>query len=309
MRIRSIVFFLAAFVAFSGCSDAHPSGSVADASGPPSGAPTERVSDAETGIVRGVVIDEAQLPLENVTLTLGATSVRSDIAGQFEFQDILVGKHTLQASLEGYLNTSVEIQVEADSATEVRMRLQQAASSTPYHESQTQSGLHACGVGWRTTPDPPGYTGLCIALQHAGASVADKSMLSWHIKIGNATGFWHETTWSPSTPLRGGMNGVWGYVHDDGLTAEYIAENGSRESPLRLTSMIEEWIAAITETPSVFCNAAECELRSFHSSYGETLGTTSPADAGIVVNQRYDVWLTTFYNGPVPTEFTALPPA
>ncbi|HEX9816681.1 MAG TPA: carboxypeptidase regulatory-like domain-containing protein, partial [Candidatus Thermoplasmatota archaeon] len=267
------------------------------------------ISDAETGIVRGVVIDESQLPLENVTVALGAATTDSDGAGQFEFKNILVGKHTLRASLQGYLNASLDIEVEADSATEVRLRLQQTATSAPYHESQTQTGIHACGVGWRTGPAPPGYTGLCIALQHAGASVVDRSMLSFHVKISNATGFWHESTWSPSTPLRGGMNVIWGYVLDDGLSLNDVADNGSRESPLRLTSMIEDWIAAITGTPSVFCNAAECELRSFHSSYGETLGPSSPADAGVVVNQRYDVWLTTFYNGPVPAEFTALPPA
>lgn len=97
-------------------------------------------------VLKGSIVNSQNLPVPGATLKIlppGDISI-SDEKGQFIFKPVLPGAYKLQASAEGYEKYSVEI--DADSATVIRIRLEDVENSITLREipvTSTRSGENA----------------------------------------------------------------------------------------------------------------------------------------------------------------------
>jgi hypothetical protein len=119
---------------------------------------------ATTGVIRGVVVDEAIRPLANaiVTLTPGDKTAQSNANGLFGFQGLDPGTYFLRVEKAGYNATQTSTAVVAgvvDPAT-VRVLLVLNPRTTPYFEAFSYDAFITCGfaivvtsVGCNTFPD------------------------------------------------------------------------------------------------------------------------------------------------------------
>lgn len=265
----------------------------------------------DAGTIRGVVVDDTQLPVAKVAVQLDANAtVETSEEGAFEFSNVPVGSHTLSFLKIGYKAVGRKVDVASDEAAEVRVTLEPIPIDRSYHETKKQTGIVFCGVGTRQ----PGQNqtsakgNICVLAAQAGQENLDRAQIRWFFKFHNSSGFWSETTWQPSTTFTRGMDLYWTLLLDNGLSTPVIGSGGSPTSPMRARIPIKAVYNQLNNTPTQSCNKVDCMLLSYHYVRGETLGPSAPADVGVAYNQRYDCWVTVFYNGPLPDEFSILPP-
>lgn len=119
---------------------------------------------ATTGIIRGVVVDEAIRPVANasVTLTPGDKSATTTIAGAFGFEGLQPGTYFLRVERLGYNATQTSTEVVAGVAEPaiVRVQITSNPSVAPYFEVYSYDAFITCGaaivatsVGCNTSPD------------------------------------------------------------------------------------------------------------------------------------------------------------
>lgn len=298
---------VAAIFALAGCVDAAESAQAPTAS---SAAPQEPV-----GSIRGVVVDDSLLPVEGVAVALDkGEKATTDVAGAFEFLDVPVGEHVLSFSKAGYLPKDLKVTVIEGEEAQVRGQLISAAVDSSFHETMNQNGILFCGI---STKDPfwhPANNSArgnpCVLMAQAGQESTDRAQIRWYFKFTYSSGFWSETKWEPSGSFNKIMSIIWTPLGDDGARTPGLRGGGTadaRESPMRVRVPIEMVNQTLQNFTTASCNMSECMLLSYHYVGGETLGPSYPVDAGIGTQQRYEVWVTVFYNGPLPEEFTIFP--
>jgi hypothetical protein len=108
------------------------------------------VATATTGIVRGVVVDDAIRPIANATIDLAGNgmerSTRTTPAGAFGFQDLPGGSYFLKVSKVGYFGaqqTAAVVAGEANPAV-VKVQLRIDVANLPYVQGQTFDGYIEC---------------------------------------------------------------------------------------------------------------------------------------------------------------------
>lgn len=110
----------------------------------------ELQATATTGVIRGVVVDKAVVPVANVTVTIQGTGdqTQSNAQGAFGFTGLDPGTYFLSASKVGFngTQTSVEVVAGIDRPDIVKMLIQADPTSTPYVAAAQHSGFLACGV-------------------------------------------------------------------------------------------------------------------------------------------------------------------
>jgi hypothetical protein len=135
-------------------------GCAGEASGPEDEDAEEEVFDdlgleatETTGVIRGVVVDQAIRPLAgaNVTLTIpggGKESVRTGEAGTFGFSDLDPGTYFVAARKLGYNSTQTAVEVVAglDDPPVTSIMLEENPAETPYVQVYSYEGFITCGV-------------------------------------------------------------------------------------------------------------------------------------------------------------------
>ena len=140
MRALQAVATLAA-LAFAGCSDG---GETEETQGP-------FVATETTGILQGVVVDEAIRPLAGATLTLsgptaGQTATAAD--GLFGFDGLAPGSYFVKVHKAGYFDTQTSTDVVAGVKDPKLVRIQLLAdpTNTPFVEELVWEGFIECGT-------------------------------------------------------------------------------------------------------------------------------------------------------------------
>lgn len=132
-----LVFSLLIAVAFAGC---------ADSPEPVQEGPEVEVGDT-TAAIRGVVVDEAIIPVPDVTITLndGQNTV-TDENGEFAFSNIDPGTYFVQAQKFGYEDIQTSIQAEAgiDQPPLVRIQMVTIVGFNPFLENLKFDGFYEC---------------------------------------------------------------------------------------------------------------------------------------------------------------------
>jgi len=104
---------------------------------------------ATTGVIRGVVIDVAIVPVEgaNVTIQGRGQTTTTNANGAFGFSDLEPGTYFLQASKPGFNSTQVTATVVAgeDKPDVVKIQILANPGSAPYWVPTYYAGFLACG--------------------------------------------------------------------------------------------------------------------------------------------------------------------
>ncbi|HJQ93088.1 MAG TPA: carboxypeptidase-like regulatory domain-containing protein [Candidatus Thermoplasmatota archaeon] len=148
--MRTLVAFLLVAVTLAGCSS--------DGGDPDEGEPEvdfdalELEATATTGVIRGIVVDDAIRPLANVTVALrggGAeASAATTAAGSFGFDGLQPGTYFLTASKPGYFEAqgSADVVAGVEEPPVVKLLLAADVANLPYSVLHKWDGFLECGL-------------------------------------------------------------------------------------------------------------------------------------------------------------------
>lgn len=106
----------------------------------------------DTGILRGVVVDTAVIPIAGVTVAIQGTELlqETDANGQFGFDGLEPGTYFLDLSKIGYLPVQANAEVVADVAQPpvVKVRMEADLENLPYASTQHHKGYYQCGLSF-----------------------------------------------------------------------------------------------------------------------------------------------------------------
>lgn len=130
--------------ALAGCSDDKAKDPIADADFDD----LDLEATPDTGIVRGVVVDAAIVPVAGATVKLLDQEATTDEAGVFGFDLVAPGDHFLRVEKPGYLPAQQGVQVVANVAEPpiVKVLLEVDPVSAPYVELYQFDGFIECSV-------------------------------------------------------------------------------------------------------------------------------------------------------------------
>ncbi len=264
--------------------------------------------DVEYGEITGIVTDDSQLPVANASIVLDndAQETVSNLDGTFALSYVDPGTHDLTVVKEGFTNQSLRINVEPGKTAQAAITLVAEATVSDYVETFVQTGFVLCGVAVR----PP-------TLYNVGTSVcnplgADKFKLNYKVPTWeNVTGVWLETSWTSTQVFGNGLQANWWIMVPGGQLNGYLAiDNGT--SPLTIPvprQALEDFYVYVNQKGLDQCSGdVGCGLEGWHFAYSSALGSSSPADFAVLINQTYNEYVTIFHRVPFPETFTALPP-
>jgi hypothetical protein len=296
--VRVLPAFLVLALLLSGCSDPPP--------GADDGTPQtdfqdlDLVATSTTGVIRGIVVDEAIRPVANasVTLTPGDKTAATTGAGTFGFDDLEPGTYFLKVARSGYNATQVSTEVVAGLAEPpiVKVLLVANPQATPYVEVYSFTAFMTCGFS--VIASSVG----CDTFEQTAEALGDEvyfplqftSLPEW---------IQGELVWQ-HTQAAGGM-AIWQLAgcadtETDAAGSHYCDAPTSQESPA-LTSVGPDLI--LENEGSMLSDGVQFNL------FGGPMPECNVAfyGCGVTVNQRYEVYAHVFYNW-VPAEgwrFTA----
>jgi hypothetical protein len=244
-----------------------------------------------TGVIRGVVVDEAYRPVANASVAArGPSSLNttSNDDGLFGFDDVAPGTYFLQVSKAGYNATQVSTDVVAgvEEPKAVRVLLPINPSTRPFPEVLKWEGHIDCSVRF-----------VVNAVSQCGAGVVGRVNTTYRYHPDRIPDFAQsEMVWTSTQAL------------GDGLKVQYTDDRGGG---------LDNYVVAIGESPLVI--AANASVMEDHDVDGDTglyirtfsgsmPGTTPPncpvspcEGVGLVINQGFSVYTTLFY-GFLPPE-------
>jgi hypothetical protein len=267
---------LLSFVALAGCSsDGDPE---ADALAEAERAAAELQVEATdtTGVIRGVVVDQAVRPLAGALVVLANSQMNATTseAGVFAFEGLEAGTYFLTASLADYttVQQSVDVIAGVDNPEAVKILLAAIPRAAPAVVTQA-SVIFISGSGWLQAPSPVGGTGVTVG----GAGVLGDGNWNFEVEVApNGTIAQTELIWDMTTPL--GENGRASggtYEGNDGVHTE----THTGPSPLVMRA-----------------NATEGTETSDNVYYSFYAWPIAAAPFGFQFNQKVDVFVTVFYN-------------
>lgn len=274
----------------------------------PSGTLTPRIDDPDfddaTGAIRGIVVDDQLQPLAAVTIRLDELeTTESNNGGSFEFRRVDPGDHVLVAFKGGFEAAEQRADVLAGDVTRVQLLLRPLPNAADYHETRIQTGVSDCSVAWRAATQN-GASNVCGPLVYAG--VGQSATFFTFQPLDDIAGWWFETVWLSAQALGPGMRVEWYYPADSQNLLLYPLVIRQGTSPVQAPLPFDELANRTSGSPSPECTPQRCVIVGIHYAYAQALGPSSPADLGLVLQQRFDDHVTVFYGATFPERFTAL---
>lgn len=231
------------------------------------------------GLIRGIVISETITPIEGATvelrLTEGGKTQASDAQGAFVFRDLEPGDYFLTISKAGYFTVQASATVVAGVAEPpiVKVQLLVDVVNQPFTELQQWSGFLQCGAAI------PGFGSV-----NPCAFTGSDNVHEFPFGANRTPDFAQaEAVWTGTQPLGNYLS--FGFYDPDSLASNWKSVN--TVSPAIVNATKDEIVEAVGE------EADKLIVRLFP---GTGPDGTNPT---VVVEQRYDVYLTYFY-GFVP---------
>ncbi len=154
--MRTWVVLLIVGAALAGCAE---DGGPKD-TGDVTGLDSELEATEDTGIIRGVVVDPAIVPIAGVTITIqgSGASTQTNEAGEFGFDGLSPGTYFLTATKLGYFDVQQSTDVVAGEARPpiVRVLMERDAGFNPYSSTQQYTGFYQCGTSAVVVCGAPG---------------------------------------------------------------------------------------------------------------------------------------------------------
>ncbi|HUR25911.1 MAG TPA: carboxypeptidase-like regulatory domain-containing protein [Candidatus Thermoplasmatota archaeon] len=304
-----LISFLVVSIALAGCSGGKDE--------PPAPPPEEvAVQDlgleatATTGIIRGLVVDEAIRPVANTTITLAGSkegTTKSNADGAFGFDDLEPGTYFLRAEKLGFsqVQQSAEVVAGVSDPPIVKMLLVADLATTPFYDAYVFDGFIQCSftlvaVSFAACSAPPIFTGLLC--DQAGVCLGNVTEDNFGVRYTLArppTWLQSEMVWE-STQAFGGEMAVmysWGCGDENG---GFLCDHGAQGSSPVLVTANETEIAEINE--GNLGNSTDEQL--FVRVFNRGLQETDPGPGGglgATLEQRFSIYSHFFY-GYAPTE-------
>lgn len=233
------------------------------------------------GLIRGIVISETITPIAGAKVDLrladGGQTAMSDEQGAFVFNDLEPGDYFLTVSKAGYheVQASATVVAGVEEPPIVKVQLVIDVVNQPYTELLQWSGFLQCGaaIPFVGSLNPCAFTGSDNV--HAFPFGANRTP-----DHGQA-----EAVWTGTQPLGNYLS--FGFYDPDSLASNWKSVNTA--SPAVVNATQEEIVEALGE------DAEQLIVRLFP---GTGPDGTNPT---VVVEQRYDVYVTYFY-GFVPPQ-------
>jgi len=190
---------------------------------------------ATTGVIRGIVVDEAVRPLGNVSIVARGDGGRelhgnTTAAGVFGFSNVAPGTWFLGATRPGYrpAQSSVDVVAGVAEPPAVKVVLSIDAANRPYVEAYQFEGFLECGV---TTPSVS--VALCLAPNEVVPNATDEKTQVTYQLTGRPRWIQTEMTWDSTQAAGDAMTLEYSYSGGCGLYCDHSV-NGT--SPLLLTA-------------------------------------------------------------------------
>lgn len=229
----------------------------------------ETKATADTGVIRGVVVDQTITPVEGATVRAqpGDLSSETDADGAFVFQDLEPGTYflTARAPFHSEVQTSTEVVAGVDRPPIVRIALQSVPVPDPFIEA-FRANAHMTFSGW---------------VQGVGGVVT--------------TNFLGDGTWGASHDMAGNVSWVQTEVVWD--PAQPLAESFRLYSELEVTDG-EELSDGVETGPSPLLYAHEEEAMTSDAPVTVDLDIFADADAypvGLFVDQQAELFTHAFH--------------
>lgn len=270
------LLLLAALMA--GCADPNDSGSTDDSQFEDAEAFDDVEVTDTTGAIRGVVVNEAVVPLQGALVQIANGPNRTtDKDGAFVFNNLEPGEYFLEANLTGYktIQSSATVVAGDREPPITKIVLLMDASAQPYATVQQWTGFLQCGVwAFVVTTNPCAFTG-------------SDNVHGFPFDAGRVPTYAQgEAIWDGTQPL-----GNW-------LDFSINDPNGVASSCYGVNSLSPA-LLAINETQVKSCYGDEPTELVYKIFPGASEDT--PPVPTILTNQQYDIYVQYFY-GFVPGE-------
>lgn len=293
-RAPALIALLAA-MALAGCADDAQQPAVDDALGP------ALTATETTGVLRGLVVDQAIRPLANVSVTLSGPDVDrqafTDADGFFGFAALPPGSYFVTAAKLAYgdVQQSTEVVAGVSEPPLVRLQLTFVPSEAPFVVALQRvafvqcivPGANACAIA---NLYPCALAGYCTPV------VQDTSYVQVYDELMSAgrapDWFQAEMAWDSTQSLSPDL-AILSSAHspDDGAGRDERQAAVSGPSPLTLTmdrAMGDEWELGTAEGTA-------------YEIFGHMQATSAIGSAGFVLNQQVQFYFHAFY-GYLPPE-------
>ena len=241
---------------------------------------------ATTGVIRGVVVDKAVVPVSDVTVTIqgsGQATV-TNAQGAFGFKDLEPGTYFLAASKVGFngTQTSVEVVAGVDRPDIVKMLVVAVPGLQPYVEALQFNGFLLCGAAI-------GYTSVgCTTLPAIADATSSASIFPVDFET---LPMWSqaELIWENTQPLAGAF--IWEQtLQGSNTNLDYRESTGSPALTYVSTPVLEERHEDILDQGinfRFFGGPHElCPATGYPNSFG----------CGVTADQSAEVFAHIFYN-------------
>lgn len=274
--------------------------------------------DADTGAIRGVVVDASITPVPeaSVTLATGGRNATTDEAGRFVFGGVKPGTHFLHVRKAGFHPTQVSVEVAAGLAEPpiTKVRLDPLFSQKPFTQQVEHKGFFTCsqaGAGLYSSSNcVTDYCPVvmdpteCNALPTKALDNVTSQEREWHSDVGPG---WQtmvfEMSWEPSSQGTSARLGMVVSTYKPERDPTHSFANVAMASPLRIQLDVGEKHASAATVEPVMVPAEGMPQMSYFVSVRPPEGATCAvlcAPPGLAVNQDFQVILTQFYHGTPP---------
>ncbi len=270
--------------ALAGCAGDPPEPEPADDFG------QELEATESTGVIRGVVIDPAIVPVPNAEVRIqDGASTTTDPDGEFGFQDLAPGSYFLQISKPGFTTTQANVNVEAgvDRPPVLKVLLEPDPTTRPSFQTFTFEGFLQCSARV-TAPGLVSYgNNVCSVFDSTGQSLQE-ARIDYEL---DRVPDWVQTemVWESTQPLGDSLQLLHSWECES--NAPFFCDaRATGPSPLTLASN------ETTIAEAGFGDTAPLIVRVFSAS-----AEGSQEALGITFDQRFTQFTTVFY-GFTPDE-------
>lgn len=294
--IRLLATGLSLFlVAFAGCT-----GGGGGKELPPQTSAAEPTVDADSGAVHGFVTDDqvAAVKGAGIAITALGLATTTDDNGEFTLNDVPPGLHDLFVSRIGYESKGQRVEVAAAEVTEVRISLLPIAVAEPFHDSIPFSGQFQCSLAL-----------FDVLWQDCGVETTSAFYFEKPQGVRHLVGELRWTSASAGTGQNLDFNLVKGTSVEDTESTQWYA-NTFGPSPLMIHVTVGEQFENPDSAAAVGASDQDQVVDDEDTKVGFNIysSPTYVADqalVGLTLEQKFNGYVTLFYDMDVPEGFSA----
>lgn len=284
-------------LALAGCSDGGRDG--------------EPLPGADEGMLRGVVVTGAIVPIANasVVVTPGDIGATTDALGNFEVGPLATGAYRVEATAPGYAMGFVVVDVGPTDLQVVSVVLEAVSTDVPYYELEHFEAYIECSYA-QNFGGVVGGDFSCFGVTDLVLGVKvdnDVNAFPMHVNGGGFKGLLFEMVWDPQST----MPNYAGFIRSAvpvgeagglGLEHQYWVDSGP--SPL------QAWVYQGIENDGAYDGDVFHPDASVAADYEVLIGGVTsgdqPAEVAFALQQTLDVFVTKFYNALGDPSYTVL---